>query len=147
MQKMRLPRNMRIKKNEDGQISIFMIKANLTISLRQLVKKAELTPSMVNYLKEYESRLEKDKEGKIKDVRTFERIRTILSKPTLEKDLILDKDMKVLDCRYTENHYRKLGYKGYDDFKIQQEIAEKKKEEIRNKNKQEEEKKNANAKK
>lgn len=94
-QKLQLPRNMRIKKNPDGTINIYTIKAKLTIPLRYLEKRETLTPSMVDYLKDYESRLNKNKEGKITDTKTLERIRTILSKPKLEKDSILDYDYRL----------------------------------------------------
>jgi len=95
MQKISLPRNMRIKKNKDGTFNIFTIKAKLIIPLRCLEKITVLTPSMVDYLKDYESRLNKDKEGKITDTKTLERIRTILSKPKLDKDPILDYDYRL----------------------------------------------------
>lgn len=116
-----LPRNMKIKKNEDGTFNIFTIKAKMLIPLRRLEKFAVLTPAQVNYLKDYESRLLKDKEGKIIDTKTLEQIRTILSKPKLEKDSM---DIaRNLECRYSESHYRRQGFKGYDDFK-EKEAAE-----------------------
>jgi hypothetical protein len=145
-----LPRNLKIKKNEDGTFNIFMIKAKLTIPLRCLEKKEVLTPSMVRYLSDYESRLQKDDKGKIVDTKTLERIRTILSKPRLDRDPILDKDMKVAECRYTEAHHRRMGYKGYEDFKVQKDADDKRVAELKEKNekaRQEQEKKNANTKK
>lgn len=116
-----LPRNMKIKKNEDGTFNIFTIKAKLTIPLKSFENRNILTSAMVSYLEDYKSRLNKDKEGKITDIKTLGRIDAILSKPRYDKDPV-QIDAKV-ECRYTEAHYRRAGFKGYDDFK-EKEAAE-----------------------
>lgn len=131
MQGMRLPRNLKIKKNEDGTFNIFTIKAKLLIPLKSFEKRNQLTPSMVGYLKDYESRLAKDKDGKVTDVKTLERIKAILTKPQLAKDPILDKDMRPSETRYTEAHYRRMGYKGYDDWKEKETARREEQEKLR----------------
>ena len=120
-----LPRNIKVKKNPDGSIQFYTRRTRMLIPLWILEKREELTPTVVNYLNEYKSRLNKDKEGKITDTKTLNRIEAILSKKKLEKDSILDKDMR-------------------QDFQI---ARDKKQEEARKKHeeeiKKEEEKKNA----
>jgi hypothetical protein len=129
MQGIRLPRNMRIKKNEDGTFNIFTIKAKLTTPLKSFEKRNILTPAMVSYLEDYKSRLNKDKEGKITDLKTLGRIDAILSKPRYDKDP-MQLDTKV-ECRYTEAHYRRAGYKGYEDFKEKEAIRIAEQEKLR----------------
>jgi hypothetical protein len=77
---------------------------------------------MVNYLKDYESRLQKDKEGKITDTKTLERIRTILNKPKLEKDPILDYDYRLpyqieRDNKLKEERNKQEAIKKYEEDK------------------------------
>ena len=79
---MKLPRNLKIKKNEDGTFNIFMIKAKLTMPLKCLEKCKALTPSQFNYVKDYESRLAKDKEGKTLPCKALDRVKALLDKFT-----------------------------------------------------------------
>lgn len=117
MKGMKLPRNLKIKKNEDGTFNIFMLKTKLTMPLKCLEKCKSLTPSQFNYVKDYESRLAKDKEGKTLPCKALDRVKALLDKPKLSEEPIKPMDTKS-ETIYTEAHYRRLGYKGYADFKI-----------------------------
>lgn len=149
----RLPRNMILTKDAEGRPKIIIIKSRMSTPLRCLEKQEVLTPAMVRYLKEYESRLSKDKDGKIKECKILGRIRTILLKPKLDVDPIRSKinelNKKYSQCRYTEAHYRRAGFKGYDDWKLQDDkrLVELEKAKKEYEEKQLKEKKNADAKK
>lgn len=129
MNGMTLPRNLKVKKNADGTFNIFMIKAKLTTPLRIFEKSNVLTPAQVNYLRDYESRLPKDKEGKIVETKTSLRVKALLSKPQVEEPI------KPMDSKsetiYTEAHYRRAGFKGYADFKEKEAIKITEQEKLR----------------
>lgn len=126
-----LPRNLIIKKNADGTFKIFTIKSRLLLPLKSFEKFAQLTPSQVRYLKDYESRLVKGKDGKVVDTKTYEKIQALLSKPQLKIDPIVGKDNRLGECVYTEAHYRRAGYKGYADFKEKEALRKAEEERLR----------------
>jgi len=85
------------------------------ISLKVFEKFNELTPRMVEYLG--------DVRKKITNELTKKRIDTILQKPHLNRDPILDFDTSVKP-RYSDRKYRELGYESEEDFKIKNEVKE-----------------------
>jgi len=90
-----LPHNVIKSKDENGNVVFKYLVTSVNKSqLKRIMKFNILTPAMVNYLKDYEDHL-KDKDGKITDIKTLEKIRTILSKPKYEKDPIRGLDMRL----------------------------------------------------
>jgi hypothetical protein len=87
-QGVQLPYNI-IRVSKKGKVEYHEVKSKINKEvIKRISKFAQLTPAMVGQLKEYEGRIDKN------DVKTLEKIRTILNKPVI-KDPILDFDVKL----------------------------------------------------